>query len=319
MEKISDLIRLKDKLILLREELNNHIGIPSTIHFIKSQENELKIHDEGLIFLEQLIAKYNVLLNRENNIIKFIDDKTIAIQDRIDHESIKKFDSLEYHEHLNENYLGVINDIDEKIKEIIDNRISTYAQPNYNSLLINPLNKDIILPMVSSDLLYICKIHYNNHESSDEYLKTLINHFPEIYQKRLRLYKITPYDFTPLPQHQMAFILCWNILEFRSMDRIKTYIRKAYDLLRPGGTFMFSFNNCELASSMNSAETKNKSPSTFKELLEYSEITGYKLTRVENYKINPDVDEYISWLEITKPGDLKTVKIRQVLGRVIPN
>lgn len=319
--KISDLIRLRDKLILLKEKLVPQSRLSSTVHFLTSQKDDISIYEEGSLFLEKIIENYRDLSEKETEIILSIDKKISILNERIDKESSKKFSQSEYREIFHETPLPGPRELDQETQGIIDNRISGYAHPNYSSMILNPRNKDIINPLVASDPLYICRIQNFADDYNDDpgELNKLIDHFPEMYQRRLRLYHIASYDFTILPQHQLALVLCWNLFEYVSLDRVKTYIKKVYDLLRPGGTFMFSFNNCDLASSMEQAEEKFKSYSSAKKLIEYSTLLDYKITRIENHKIDSDSDEYVSWMEIQKPGDLKTVKIRQVLGRVIPN
>lgn len=316
--KISDLIRLKDRLILLREELVPQSRLSSTVHFLTSQKDNISITEEGSLFLEKLVENYKDLSEKETEIISLIDKKISILNERIDNESSKKFSQSEYREGFHETQLSDPREVDQETQRIIDSRLSIYAQPNYSSMILNPRTKEIINPLVASDPLYICQVQDFSDDSGE--LSKLIEHFPEMYQRRLRLYHdIRSYNFTILPQHQMAFVVCWNIFEHISLDRIETYIKKVYDLLKPGGTFMFSFNNCDLAPSMEQAEKKVESYSSAKKLIEYSEMIGYKITKTENHKMKSKFEEYVSWMEITKPGDLKTVKIRQVLGRVIPN
>ena len=78
-----------------------------------------------------------------------------------------------------------------------------------------------------------------------------------MYQSRLRIYEITNEDFSILPQNQFGFVLCWEIFNFLSLEKIEQHIRQVFDLLRPGGVFMFSYNNCDIYSIARVAESRD--------------------------------------------------------------
>jgi SAM-dependent methyltransferase len=44
---------------------------------------------------------------------------------------------------------------------------------------------------------------------------------------------------------QFGIVLCWDNFNHLSLDKIEKYIREVWKLLRPGGCFIFNYNNCD--------------------------------------------------------------------------
>ena len=57
-----------------------------------------------------------------------------------------------------------------------------------------------------------------------------------------------------LPQNQMGFVFCWNFLNYCSLDTIKEYLKEVKNVLRPGGIFMFSYNDGDRSGGAGMAE-----------------------------------------------------------------
>jgi SAM-dependent methyltransferase len=143
-----------------------------------------------------------------------------------------------------------------------------------------------------------------------EFLDSATAQFNEVYQKRIKLYKYNdPQRLTQvLPNNQFSFVFCWNFMNYASFDSIKEYLKAVKELLRPGGTFMFSYNDGDRPGGAGMAENFFMTYTPKQMLLPLAESLGYIVTN------QCDRDRTISWVELRKPGQLKTVKAHQVLG-----
>ena len=164
--------------------------------------------------------------------------------------------------------------------------------------------------LVAADPLYIVDIH-------PEFLKSTAGQFHEDYQRRLRQYLLghhgmPPDDLSKLPQNQFGFTLAINAFDFMTLDRVHNYITQIYNLLRPGGTAFFTYNNCEESNNVRLVEKGFKGWATKTELENFCKNSGFEI-------LNSISKVETSWLEIKKPGTLKTVKIHQSLGRIVNN
>jgi hypothetical protein len=102
------------------------------------------------------------------------------------------------------------------------------------------------------------------------------------------------------------------------MDVIKKYLTSFFTLIRPGGTVMFSYNNCDYIEGVELAEQGQQSYAPKRHILKMLEEIGYEILYTYDLdNIDPLVKK-ISWIEARKPGELSTVKAHSVLGAVYP-
>jgi hypothetical protein len=80
--------------------------------------------------------------------------------------------------------------------------------------------------------------------------------------------------------------------------------------LRPGGVFLFSYNDGDTPNGMGMAE--NFGQSYLPKSLLIPTCQGVGLEVVAEY--SPEAN--VHWLEVRKPGVLHTVKAHQVLGKI---
>ena len=159
--------------------------------------------------------------------------------------------------------------------------------------------------------------HLETFEAREIYnLKEMITDYPLVYQRRLRLYSIKDRDFRILPREQFGFILCWDNFDYLTYDIIKQYVQEVFKMLRPGGVFMFSYTNCELIESADKVDSWNASCCFSSWLSELFLEIGYELIAFYDERIEGEKPSYISWTEIRKPGELKTIKYHQSMGEI---
>jgi len=178
---------------------------------------------------------------------------------------------------VNSGRYTVVKNINSIPPDFIVNKIKLYCNWRYPGLLISPMNKSWIDTMVSCDPLYLLNMEYNS------YLETITSGYTIEYQRRLRLYtNLHDQNFSQLPTNQFGFILAWEILTEMSLGSIEKYLALIINFLRPGGIF---------------------------------ETVGYKIIKFGEHT-SENVDDICNWVEISKPGDLASVKRSQAIGSI---
>ena len=218
---------------------------------------------------------------------------------------------------------GIVSHLptDTTIRTIFNNKIGRISQVRYPGLQINTRLFSIneldstnidnwISLMVASDPLYLIG-------PSIEILQKSLRSFPEIYQKRVRLYGLNnTRDLSTLPQAQFNLIFCWDFFNHLSIDIIDLYLQQMMRLLRPGGTLLFTYNNCDLARSAKLVDWDSASWCTLFLLEKIYSKHGFELIGSDDI-ISDDVNvSHVSWAELKRPGDLATSKILQASGAI---
>jgi phospholipid N-methyltransferase len=193
--------------------------------------------------------------------------------------------------------------VNSEVERIIAQRIALHTDWKYPTLEIGCQDGHWTQHLVAADPLYIIDRHR-------DFLDSASSKFPEEYQRRLRQYHLVNHDMSMLPQNQMGFIFSWGYFNYVSMDTMKRYLQQAMSLLRPGGVFMFSYNDGDSPGGAGMAEKFIRSymPRSF--LVTLCRSLGFEI------QAEAEHGPAISWLEIRRPGNLETIKAHQVLGEI---
>jgi hypothetical protein len=192
-------------------------------------------------------------------------------------------------------------------KERFITRIQIHSTWEHPGMIVRPEHGEYADQMASSDPLYI-----SDHE--DALLVPTKKLWNEDYQKRVR-YQIIQESrdvlFRSMPTSQLGFIVMMNFLNHKPLDVIKRYLVESYDILKPGGVLLFTYNNCNLPLAVQNFEKEMYSytPGTLVKAM--SELIGYIILDVYD---NPD--ENVSWLELKKPGELTSLRGGQCLAKI---
>lgn len=254
---------------------------------------------------KEIIANIEEIINSiDNNISKILETKAIVTNNTFKEGIIRS--------HL------IVN---KTIKTVFDNKISKLSQVKYPGLQINskffsiddsdsPDINDWINYMVASDPLYLLGPIITNLE------KTLLS-YPEVYQKRVRLYELNDKrDLSILPQAQFNIIFCWDFFNYLSIEIIDFYLQHLMKLLKPGGTLLFTYNNCDLVDSAKLVDQDDASWTTPLLLEKIYSNHGFELIEFNDI-ISDDINiSHVSWVELKRPGELTTSKISQSTGLV---
>jgi len=82
--------------------------------------------------------------------------------------------------------------------------------------------------------------------------------------------------------------------------------------MRPGGVFMFSYNDGDTPAGAGLAENFAQTYMPKSVLVPLCLSLGFEI--VSEVHVDPN----INWIEIKRPGKLKTIKAHQVLGEIMP-
>jgi hypothetical protein len=139
--------------------------------------------------------------------------------------------------------------------------------------------------------------------------------FTEQYQNRLRTYTIKE-DINQdilgkIPNNQFGFCFAYNYFNFRPFEILKKYLAEIYTKLKPGGTFIMTFNDCDRASAVKLVEQYYSCYTPGYLVRELVQSMGYEIV----YSWHNDGP--VTWLELKKPGELTSIKGGQSLGKIV--
>jgi SAM-dependent methyltransferase len=309
MTKLYDLISFKHSLKANFNVSDLEAEIDKLCQNLDNIKLQAQLEPNNIEFIDQLIVYYKSLLPQVSMPLQYKADKIREIDSIITNESHKLFANSYDIEIHNGGYENVRNNrkikVYEDTEQLIKQRIMLHTNWRYPALEIGCREGEWTQYMVAADPLYIM-------DQFPEFLDTTNNLFPEQYRNRLRKYLLDKEtnDFSALPQGQMGFIFSWGYFNYISLDTFTQMIKKIKSLLRPGGVFLFSYNDGDTPSGMGMAE--NFGQSYLPKSLVVPTCQSVGLDIVAEYSIGTN----IHWLEVKRPGTLNTIKAHQVLGEI---
>lgn len=274
---------------------------------VKNSTDDIEIKNEISSLTTNLHEIYNSLkLSQDqfNNIVGVINQR---ILDSSKHFFTENYEiELSYNDVENSRAVRVMP-LSEELRNRVAYRIQFYTDWKYPALEIGCRDGEWTEYLVAADPLYLVDFYR-------EFTESAVKNFTEEYRRRVRVYLAKDHNLTVLPANQFGFIFSWNHINYLSLDTVKQYLKTTYNLLRPGGTFMFSYNNGDTQFGAAYAESYFMSYIPKSMLLPLCESIGFKITHTEDILDTLGV----SWVEIQKPGVLSTVKAHQVLGELRP-
>lgn len=197
--------------------------------------------------------------------------------------------------------------IPKDIRKIAINKIKTHLNFLYPAMEIRPNNMFITEHLVANDPLYLVDIQ-------DSMFSNVKSKWNPIYQKRVRYYTVNERDsniLDQLPSNQFGLIVAADFFEKRPISLLQIWLTEIYIKLRPGGTAIFTFNDCDRPEAVENFNNIYYCYTPGHIISEMCKDIGYIVK--EKFKLN----SAISWLEIQKPGTLTTIRAGQALGKIV--
>jgi hypothetical protein len=306
MYELSNLVKFRNDLAERVNELTLTADIEQRVEILNSIKNiNLDVPIDGVF--DQYLQEYKELEGRNKMIVDSLISEITSLTQRIDDLAKQLFDTSKHQELFIEGNIHQQFVLDNKLTKIINTRTGSYCSWLYPSLVLFPRGKNqLIQTIVASDPLYI--VYYNIDN-----ITNVIKDFSDEYKNRLRLYS----NLKKLPQNQFGFVLLWDWLNYLSIHKFEEYFQQIYNLLRPGGSCMVSYNNCNLPGSAKLAELNIASYATDTLIRQVVEKNGFNVIKSNDLATGDALLTHISWMEIQKPGILTTVKAHQALAKII--
>lgn len=198
-------------------------------------------------------------------------------------------------------------DLVETTHDYIRGRFKLYSDWRYPALVIRPGKENWIEDLVGSDPLYLL-------DHNLELLAPAVGRFNKEYQRRLRLYAIDEsrdHVLADLPDGQFSLAVAFYFLNFKPLEYVSKYLSEMFDKLRPGGTAIITFNDCDIAGGVELVERNFMSYTPGHIIYNLAHNLGFEITQ-KYYLETSNV-----WLELRKPGRLSGIRGGQSLAKIV--
>jgi hypothetical protein len=116
---------------------------------------------------------------------------------------------------------------------------------------------------------------------------------------------------TKIPDGQFGLCLAFYLFDFRPLEIIKKYLTEIYHKLKPGGVLIMTFNDCDREKAVQLVENNFACYTPGYLILDLAKSLGYEVL----YSWNDGGSS--TWLELSKPGELTTLKGGQSFAKVV--
>lgn len=268
---------------------------------LKSYSRELKDNIDSVNFY---INKFSIGLEQLKQDLQ---------QQIADHEPGYLHDSYRLFEHemIFENNDYILNrrlKIDDDSNIIFKTKIRNLSDWRLPGLIFRPGLESHVEDLVPLDPLYLVDQHR-------DLLEPCVKKFTPEYQRRLREYVVDDRQsgtiLHDLPTNQFGFVLAYNFFNFKPMEILNRYMTELATKLRPGGTLLMTYNNCDRSHGVALAERSYMMYQPRRLVQAHVEKSGLEV--VEAYDGPGD----LSWLEIRRPGNIETLRGGQALAKIV--
>lgn len=195
--------------------------------------------------------------------------------------------------------------IDDREKERLSSKLSSLVNFEYPTLDLFPGAGKFTQFALAAEPLYIAD--YNI-----ELLEQVGRLFNDYYNnRRLLKFKISDFDLSALPQGQFGSVFSLNYFIVKDVAFIGRWAEQVFNVLRPGGYFLFNFIPDDTVDGLTLTEAYPLSAINYNQLIERMKSTGYE---IENVEIAGGIT---STILAKKPGELKPMKMSSTLARII--
>jgi len=198
--------------------------------------------------------------------------------------------------------------IDDASSILLRSRLRNASDWRLPGMIIRPGKESFIEDLVPLDPLYLVDHH-------QELLDPSILKFTLEYQRRLRPYVVKEYHSNTilelLPNKQFGVVFSYNYFNYKPLQIIQRYLQEVFEKLRPGGVFIFTFNDGDRAHGAALAEQHFMCYTPGHAIQSHAESIGYEFI----HKHHGEGD--LSWIELRRPGEIESIRGGQSLARIV--
>lgn len=198
--------------------------------------------------------------------------------------------------------------IDHHVREALQHRLKNLTDWRLPGMIIGSRTETFVNDMVPMDPLYVVDTH-------QDLLTAAVKSFAPEYQRRLRQYVVN--DHVPgailneIPGGQFGVIFAYNYFNYCPMEVITRYVGEIASKLRPGGSFIMTYNNCDRAHGVGLAERAWMCYTPRRLIEQAAAAAGLELVSAT------DAPGDVSWIEFVQPGAIETLRGGQSLAKII--
>jgi len=303
----------------IKEELFKNLNkFNTTLNLSNTQIDNLKpsMFEKQTNILKNLYGLYNDLNSFKDSLESMITDietsyykksQEVYIKDMKKSIQLKEIEYKHYHLFGGK---GLSVEEGHESKEKFLGTMLKYVSFEWPGLEIGPVNGELTNQLVSLDPLYLAD--NNNNEFT-----TVKKQFNQLYQKRLRYYTFDDSLEEPLhelPQQQFGLIVAVDWFNFKPQQITERYLKNAFDILRPGGVIVFTYNNCNYPKAIDKVDEMYYTYTNGNTLKQFCKSIGYEI--ISSYDGEKEIGWCASWLELQKPGELTSLRGGQNLGAI---
>lgn len=199
--------------------------------------------------------------------------------------------------------------LDDQTQDFIMNRIMRVSSWQNTTMILRPGAEQWIHNMVNNDPMYLV-------DESYDLLTPAMSQFNEIYQNRLRPYVIREDQeqdiLWQLPDNQFGLVLVWNYFNHRPFEIVRRYLTELYKKMRPGGTLLMTYNDCDRWQGVKAVEAGVGLYTPGSLIQGFAESIGFDM------HFNHHNDGPWTWIEFRKPGEWQSLRGGQTLAKIVP-
>ena len=309
--KLSDLVAYKialDKLSTRPAQREVELDLGKITHLVNTQPIQLSD------FKQQLDSQYNKIQQHLDQFEHRLNELKHSIKLQIEleekywfQESYRLYDQ----EMRNDSAEHILNRrpiLTDEVENLLRVRIQNYVDWQHPGMIIQPGLEKFVEDMVGFDPLYLVAQQH-------DLLVPAFDRFPEEYQRRLRLYTVREEldheILEKVPNEQIGLCLVYNFFEFKPFEIVRKYLTEIYQKLKPGGTLIMTFNDCDRDKAVKLAEQHYACYTPGAMVQQFVATVGY------NQIFSWNNDGPTTWLELRKPGTLTSLRGGQTLAKIV--
>jgi len=299
--KIVQALRVDETVLKLQELKNNIAAVKLSVNVINDHCGQ---------YLDDLLAHYDELIGlvqKPHNDLEIQLEYVNGEIDKMVHQLFANNYNIEgVGMTAEQGRYNKIIQVSDDVANILKSRITLHTAWHYPALEISCRDGEWTKYMIAADPLYII-------DRYPEFLESASSQFPEQFQTRLRRYPLVDNNLGLLPRNQFGFVFSWGYFNYVSLDTLKIYLTQIIRILRPGGVFLFSYNDGDTPAGAEMAERFAQSYLPKSMVVPLAESLGFEIQKT--FELGEEWNP-ITWIELKRPGELATNKAAQVMGEI---